>query len=58
MKQISTQEPAKIVAQKSQKQELFRCEPRKSTIDFIKQFARAYQHQPQLHSSLSGLFVN
>ena len=32
--------------------------PRKSTIDFIKQFARSYQFNNNLHPSLGGFIAN
>ncbi len=32
--------------------------PRKSTIDFIKQFARSYNFNHKLHPSLGGLIAN
>ena len=32
--------------------------PRKSTIDFIKQFARSYNFNDQLHPSLGGFIAN
>lgn len=32
--------------------------PRRSTIDFLKQFARAYHFEPQMKASLGGMVMN
>ncbi len=54
MKRTSTQQTTLRNANQLQAQ----ATPRKSTLDFICQFARAYQPQPQLHPSLSGFIAN
>lgn len=54
MKRTSTQTPTLQQAKHR--------EPRpsvsKSTIAFLRQFARAYQYQPQLHPALGGYIAN
>lgn len=32
--------------------------PRKSTVDFLRQFARCYKYEASLAPSLSGLIIN
>ncbi len=33
-------------------------QPRKSTLEFLKQFARCYHCETKLHSSLNGIILN
>ncbi len=55
MKKISTQ----LMATTNAKHEdLKSFTPRKSTIDFIKQFARSYNYNSKLHPSLGGFIAN
>ena len=53
MKKTSTQSMAI-----STKKEGLKSSPRKSTIDFIKQFARSYNYNSQLHPSLGAFYAN
>lgn len=43
---------SQVVQEKSQST------PRRSTIDFLKQFARAYHFESQMKASLGGMVVN
>ncbi len=55
MKRTSTQSMAIINAKQEDNKNLT---PRKSTIDFIKQFARSYSYNTKLQSSLGGFIAN
>ena len=54
MKKTSTQSMA-ILNNKQEGHKSFT--PRKSTIDFIKQFARSYSYNPKLHPSFNGFIA-
>lgn len=54
MKRTSTQTSSMQQAQQSNRQPSVR----KSTIDFLRQFARAYSYQPKLHPALSEIIAN
>ena len=55
MKKTSTQSMAIMNAKKEDNKNFA---PRKSTIDFIKQFARSYNYTAKLHPSLGGFIAN
>ena len=55
MKKTSTQSMATVNATREDKKGF---SPSKSTIDFIKQFARSYNHSTKLHPSFSGFVAN
>ena len=55
MKKFSTQSTATMNAKHEATKNFA---PRKSTIDFIKQFARSYNFNNQLHPSLGGYIAN
>ena len=55
MKKFSTQSTATMNAKHEETKSFV---PRKSTIDFIKQFARSYQFNNNLHPSLGGFIAN
>lgn len=55
MKKTSTQSMA-ILSEKQEGTKGFT--PRKSTIDFLKQFARSYSYNTKLHPSIGGFIAN
>ncbi len=55
MKKTSTQSTATMNAKPEETKSFA---PRKSTIDFIKQFARSYSYNSKLHPSLGGFIAN
>lgn len=55
MKRTSTQSTATLNATREGAKSF---SPRKTTIDFIKQFARSYNHNPKLHPSFGGFVAN
>lgn len=43
---------------KSRGDQVVACEPRKKTLDFLRQFARSYQGEPALQAELGGYMKN
>lgn len=46
------------VITKNNQQKLTDKQPRRLTIEFIKQFARAYVHEPRLNAGIGSIMVN